>query len=160
MWCVEFWNSDLYSMHDTSISSSTASFHSFIRNSKVICVRGEERWLADVTQAPSDLVQLQPSDAGGGGCNINTNSSRQEEKNYSQNKKKTKKSFHRRRIFTEIIPAQRQKHSELGAGSAPLMCSIVEGDCSGDQSTCVAAAAAGEVTCHTVLNYFFFKTEI
>lgn len=117
-------------MHETSISSNTASFHSFIGISKVVCVRGEERRLADVTRAPCDLVQLQPSDTGGGGCNINTNSSRQEKK---------KKSFHQRRIFTGI------KHKELGAGSAPLMCDVVEGDCSGDHSTC-DEAAAGEVS--------------
>lgn len=70
--------------------------------------------------------------------------------------KTKKKSFHQRRIFTGIIPGQRQKHSELGAlgaGSAPLMCVVVEGDCSGNQSTC-DAAAAGKVTCHTFLNNF------
>lgn len=61
-----------------------------------------------------------------------------------QPKQNKKKSFHQRRIFAGIIAGQRQKHSELGAlgaGSAPLVCSGVEGDCSGDQSTCDAAAA-------------------
>lgn len=89
----------------TSISSNTASFHSFIPNSKVMCVRGEERWLADVTQAACDLVQLQPSDTGGGGRNINTNSTRQEKKKLQP--KQTKKifppeeNFHRNHSRTE-----------------------------------------------------------
>lgn len=81
LWYAVLKKSDLYSTHETSISSNIASFHSLIRNSKVICVRGKERRLADVTQAPCDLVQQQPSDTGGEGCNINTNSSRQEKKN-------------------------------------------------------------------------------